>query len=99
MTFFEQMQDSFRGERLEAFCFIAPAGVILFVVAGAALKSQGNAFGIGLAVPLVLFGLVAFGTGMAVGVRTPSQIATIEAEFAASPKAMVEQAPMTGENS
>jgi hypothetical protein len=54
MTFFEQMQDSFRGERLEAFFFIAPAGVILFVVAGAALKSQGNAFGI------VLIGVLGF---------------------------------------
>lgn len=91
MTFLEQMQDYFRGERLEAFFFIAPAGLILFVVAGVALKSQGNAFGVGLAVPLILFGLVAFGTGMAVGLRTPSQIATIESEFAASPKAMVEK--------
>lgn len=91
MTFLEQMQDYFRGERLEAFFFIAPAGLILFVIAGTALKSQGNAFGVGLAVPLILFGLVAFGTGMAVGLRAPSQIASIESEFAVSPKAMVEK--------
>ncbi|MDP1918486.1 MAG: hypothetical protein Q8L14_19720 [Myxococcales bacterium] len=91
MTFLEQMQDYFRGERIEALFFIAPAALILFILAGTALKSEGGAFGIGLAVPLVLFGLVALGTGVAVGLRTPSQVAAIESEFAASPKAMVEK--------
>jgi hypothetical protein len=54
-----------------------------------ALKIVGGGFGVGLAVPLVLFGLVAFGTGLAVGFRAPSQVASIESEFAPSPKEMV----------
>ncbi len=91
MTFLEQLQAYFRGERIEALFFIAPAAVILFILAGAALKSEGGPFGIGLAVPLVLFGLVALGTGLAVGFRTPSQVAAIEAELAANPKAMLEK--------
>lgn len=91
MPFLEQLQVYFRGERVEALFFIAPAALILFVVAGAAVKSEGGAFGIGMAVPMVLFGLVALGTGLAVGLRTPSQMATLEAEYAASPKVMVEK--------
>jgi predicted membrane channel-forming protein YqfA (hemolysin III family) len=89
MTFLEQMQEYFRGERLEAFIFITPAALVLFVIAGTALKTVGGGFGVGLAVPLVLFGLVAFGTGLAVGLRAPSQVASIESQFAASPKEMV----------
>ncbi|MER2560430.1 MAG: hypothetical protein ABTQ32_06925 [Myxococcaceae bacterium] len=91
MPFLEQLQVYFRGERAEALFFIAPAAVLLFVVAGAALKSEGGAFGVGMAVPMVVFGLVALGTGLAVGFRTPAQVATLEAEYAASPKAMVEK--------
>ncbi len=91
MTFLEQMQSYFRGERIEALFFIAPAALILFVLAGAALKSEGGAFGIGLAAPLVLFGLVALGTGLTVGFRTPAQVAAIEAEVATNPTAMLER--------
>jgi hypothetical protein len=89
MTFLEQMHDSFRGERIEALFFIAPAAVVLFILAAVAVKSEGGAFGIAMAVPLVVFGLVAFGTGLAVGLRTPSQVAALEQAYAASPGAMV----------
>jgi hypothetical protein len=89
MTFLEQMHDSFRGERIEALFFIAPAAVVLFILAAVAVKSEGGAFGIAMAVPRVVFGLVAFGTGLAVGLRTPSQVAALEQAYAASPGAMV----------
>jgi hypothetical protein len=91
MAFTDQLQDYFRGERIEALFFLVPAALMLFVIAGAAVKSEGGSFGIGLAAPLVLFGLVALGTGLAVGLRTPSQVAALEAEYATSPKAMVEK--------
>lgn len=89
MTFLEQMHDYFRGERIEALFFIVPAAVILFVLAATAVKAEGGAFGIAMAAPLVLFGLVALGTGLAVGLRTPSQVAALEKAYAASPQAMV----------
>lgn len=91
MTFLDQLHEYFRGERLEALGFIAPAALVLFVIAAAAVKSEGGAFGVAMAVPMVAFGLVALGTGLAVGLRTPSQVATLEASYATSPKAMVEQ--------
>lgn len=91
MTFLEQLNDYFRGERIEALFFIAPAALVLFVLAATAVRSEGGAFGIAMAVPLVVFGLVALGTGLAVGLRTPSQVAALEASYAASPKQMVEQ--------
>lgn len=91
MIFLQQMNDYFRGERIEALCFILPAALILFLLAGVALKAEGGAFGVGLAVPLVLFGLVAASTGLAVGLRTPAQVAALQADFAASPPALLEK--------
>ncbi|MCA2981926.1 MAG: hypothetical protein INH41_24210 [Myxococcaceae bacterium] len=88
MAFVEQMQDYFRGERIEALFFIVPAALVLFVLAAAALKSEGGAFGVAMAVPMVLFGLVALGTGLGVGLRTPGQVAALEKAYAASPQAM-----------
>lgn len=91
MTFLDQMQGYFRGERIEALFFIAPAALLLFILAATAMKSEGGAFGVGMAVPLVLFGLAALGTGLVVGLRTPSQVSALESALASSPKAMVEQ--------
>lgn len=91
MSFLQQMQDYFRGERIEALAFIIPAACILFVLAATAMKAEGGAFGIGLAVPLVLFGLLAGSVGLTVGLRTPGQVAALEAAYAASPRAMVEK--------
>lgn len=91
MTFLDQLHEYFRGERLEALFFITPGGLVLLAIAGAALWGERGPFGVALAVPLVLFGLVALGTGLAVGLRTPGQVSTLEAGHAASPKAMVEQ--------
>lgn len=91
MTFLEQLRDYFHGERFEALAFIAPAGLVLFVLAVAAMKSEGGPFGVGVAVPCVIFGLVLLGTGLGVGLRTAGQVTTLEAELASSPKAMVEK--------
>lgn len=91
MTFLEQLNDYFRGERFEALAFIGPAGLVLFVLAVAAMKSEGGPFGVGVAVPCVIFGLLLVGTGLGVGLRTAGQMTTLEADFASSPKVMVEK--------
>jgi hypothetical protein len=91
MTFLEQMHAYFRGERVEALFFIVPASLVFFALAATALRAEGGSFGVGLAAPLVVFGLIALGTGLAVGLRTPSQVAAIEADYVNSPKAMVEK--------
>jgi hypothetical protein len=84
------MHRYFYGERIEAICFIVPAALVLFVIAAAAIRSEGGAFGYAMAAPLVLFGLVALSTGIAVGVRTPAQVAAVERAYAASPNTMAE---------
>jgi hypothetical protein len=91
MNFTDQLHQYFRGERIEALFFIVPAALVLFVLAGTALKAGGGAFGVGLAVPAVLFGLALLVTGLAVGLRTPRQVASLEQDYAASPRAMVEK--------
>lgn len=91
MSFVEQLQGYFRGERLEALLFIAPGALVLFALAGTALKAEGGAFGVAMAVPLIVFGLVFLGVGVGVGLRTPAQVAALEAEYGSAPKAMVEK--------
>lgn len=91
MPFLEQLHAYFRGERIEALYFIIPAGLVMFALAGTALKAEGGAFGIAMAVPLIVFGLAFFGTGVGVGLRTNAQVAQLEAEYAASPTAMAEK--------
>lgn len=89
MHFLQHMHAYFRGEQIEALAFIVPGALVLFLLAGVALKVEGGAFGIGLAAPLILFGLIAGGVGLTVGLRTDGQVAALESEFAASPNAMV----------
>jgi hypothetical protein len=91
MPFLQTMQTYFRGERLEALFYIGPAGLILWVLAATALKTDRGGFGWGLAVPWILFGLLLVGVGAGVGIRTPSQVDELEKSYAASPKAMVEK--------
>ncbi len=89
MPFLTQMQSYFRGERLEAIFYIAPAGLLLWALALTALKAERGAFAWGLAVPWFVFGLVLVGVGAGVGLRTPAQLEALEKDYAASPKEMV----------
>jgi len=89
MTFLEQLQHYFQGERIAALAFMVPVGVFLFVLAGAAMKSEGGVFGVGIAVPLVVFGLFSGGVGLGIGLRTSAQVAALEAELATSPRTML----------
>ncbi len=91
MSFLDTLRAYFDGERLEAFFFILPAGLIMLILAGTALKAEGGAYGIAMAVPLIVFGLVLAATGLGVGLRTRAQVEQLEKDYAASPKAMVEK--------
>lgn len=89
MPFLDVMHSYFRGERIEALYFILPLGVALLAFAAVALRAERGGFAWGLAVPLALFGLVAIGTGAAIGLRTPGQVAELEAEYETDSGAML----------
>lgn len=89
MPFLEIMHAYFRGERVEALCFIVPIGVAMLAFAAVTLRSERGGFAWGLAVPLVVFGLFAIGVGAAVGLRTAAQVAGIESGFQDDPSAMI----------
>lgn len=89
MDFQELMQAYFRGERIEALYYILPAGLLLIGLAATALASDRGGFGWGLAVPLALFGVVAIGTGLGVGLRTPAQVAQLSQAYQQDPAAML----------
>jgi hypothetical protein len=89
MPFLDVMHSYFRGERIEALYFIVPIGVAMLAFAAVTLRAERGGFAWGLAVPLVLFGLIAIGTGAAVGLRAPGQVSGIEAAYEADPGAML----------
>jgi len=89
MPFLELMHAYFRGERIEALCFIVPIGVAMVAFAAVTLRAERGGFAWGLAIPLLVFGLFAIGVGAAVGLRTAGQVAAIESGFQDNPGAMV----------
>lgn len=89
MPFLDTMHAYFRGERIEALYFIVPVGVAMLAFAAVTLRAERGGFAWGLAVPLVLFGIVAIGTGAVVGLRTPAQVADLEAGYQSDPSAML----------
>jgi len=89
MPFLDVMHAYFRGERIEALCFIVPIGLVMVAFAAVTLRAERGGFAWGLAVPLVSFGLFAIGVGAAVGLRAAEQVTEIEAGFKSDPGAMV----------
>lgn len=89
MPFLETLHAYFRGERLEALCFIVPIGVAMLAFAAVTLRAERGGFAWGLAIPLIVFGVSAIGVGAAVGLRTAGQVAALEAEFQRDPGAML----------
>lgn len=78
MPFSDLMHTYFRGERIESLYFLVPYGVLCLAFAVVAIRAERNAFGWGLAIPMVLMALVAIGVGGGVGVRTPAQVAALD---------------------
>lgn len=91
LPFLDVMHTYFRGERIESLYFLVPFGLACLTMAGVALKAERGGFGWGLAVPFVLLGLLALGVGGGVGLRTPAQVAQIEAAYNADPAAMLRE--------
>lgn len=89
MSFLDIMQDYFRGERLEALYYILPAGLILIGLGATALFSERSAFGWGMAIPLILFGMIAVATGANVGLRTPGQVEQLSQQYQQDPATML----------
>lgn len=89
MDFIEIMQSYFRGERIESFYYIVPAGLLLLGMAATAVISDRGSFGWGMGVPLGLVGVVVLVVGIYVGARTPGQLAELERAYEQDPAAMV----------
>lgn len=89
MPFLEILQVYFRGEKLEAFFFILPIGLMLIALGIVALKAERGGFAWGVAVPSILFGLVLAATGIGVGTRTNGQTAELIRGYNEAPAEMV----------
>ena len=81
MPFIELMHTYFRGEKLEAFGFILPIGILLLVYGIVILKIERSGLTFGVAIPIILFGLVLVSTGLGVGLRTPGQVADLTQRY------------------
>jgi len=57
MSFIEIMHTYFRSEKLEAFWFILPVGILLFIFGIVALKAERGGFAWGVAIPCLIFGI------------------------------------------
>lgn len=75
----EAAQVYFQGEKIEALVFILPVG-LLSLVFGAWLWSDGGpGFARGVAIPCLAMGLLMSTVGAVVGLRTPAQVAQLQA--------------------
>lgn len=85
MRFTDILHAYFRGESVEAWFFIVPAGLLLVAVGCALLWQNRSPFDMGLALPSLLFGLILIATGVTVGARTPSQVQQLLQTYERSP--------------
>lgn len=90
MSFLDVMHAYFRGERIEALVFIVPLGVLSLGAGAFFALALRDGFARGAGVPCLVFGLALAGVGAVVGLRTPSQVADLEARYQADAPAAVE---------
>ncbi len=90
MPFVEILQTYFRGEKLEAWFFIFPAGLALVALGVVALRESRGGYAWGVAVPCILGGLALVATGVGVGARTDRQVSELLAGYHDAPAQMVE---------
>lgn len=83
MSWIVALEPYFRGEKLEALIFILPLGLASLVFGAWLLTDTDDAYSRGVAWPFVVLGLALVVTGATVGLRTPSQVATIQRAIAA----------------
>lgn len=75
--------------KIEAVAFIIPVGILLVTFGVIALKAERGGFAWGVAVPCLLFGLVAIGIGTGIAVRTAGQVAEITRGYEEAPTEML----------
>lgn len=85
----EAVNTYFQGEKLEALIFILPVGLLALVFGAWLLTDTPSAFARGVAIPLVLMGLVMTTVGAVVGYRTPAQVAQLQAGLRNAPETAV----------
>lgn len=91
MSFLDIMLTYFHGEKLEAFGFILPVGIVLVILGITAIRAEQGGFAWGIAIPSILMGLVLIGTGISVGARTNNQVAALEHTYQENPVVMVKE--------
>jgi hypothetical protein len=91
MEFLEIMHTYFRGERLEAALFIAPAGFALAALGIAALRAETGGFAWSVAVPCFVFALVLVVVGIVVATRTAAQVDALVSGWEHDPAAMLRE--------
>ncbi len=91
MSFVDIMQTYFQGEKLEAFWFILPVGILLVTFGVVALKVERGGYAWGIAIPCFICGLIFMTVGATVGLRTPKQVAQIAKEYEEAPARMIEK--------
>lgn len=77
------MKAYFEGETAESWAFSGLGAVSLG--AGAVLLSRGESSSVGASVPLFAVGLIQLALGIGLWIRTPPQVAALEAQLAKSP--------------
>jgi hypothetical protein len=81
----QTMQTYFHGEKMEAWLFIVPLGVLALLFCAGLLKTDRSPFIVGFTSPVILLGLVLLITGGTVALRTDSQLAQLVAQMASAP--------------
>src|SRR5688500_8382504 len=81
MEFLEILHTYFRGEKLEAAFFIAPAGLALVALGVAALRAETGAFAWSVAIPCFVFGVLLVVVGLVVSTRTAGQVAELQSAY------------------
>jgi hypothetical protein len=74
----QAMHIYFQGEKTEALIFILPVGLLSLVFSAWLLTDNSTSFMRGVAIPLLLMGLLMTTVGAVVGYRTPGQVAALE---------------------
>jgi uncharacterized membrane protein len=81
----QTMQTYFHGEKMEAWLFIVPLGVLALLFSAGLLKTDRSPFIVGFTTPAIVLGLVLLVTGGTVALRTDSQLAQLIAQMASAP--------------
>jgi hypothetical protein len=90
MKYIDSMIPYFQGEKLEALVFILPLGLLCMIFGGWLLSEGQQGFAKGIALPFLVLGLLLTVVGSTVGLRTPSQVVALQANYQVAPDATLQ---------